>query len=135
VGVIEDLSVAENDAMFKHNHPIDRYSVEVAFQNSGMSINEVGIVLSLWDTCFQNQDPDNYEQDWGSGYGPTMRMYRGVSHQEIDILADVVSAAHDVSFSAEDVRVVVRSHTSYVGRKANGDTPDCCLVVWHPDHE
>jgi hypothetical protein len=134
VGVIEQLSNEQMNALRGYGHPLDKYAESIAYRHEDVTPGRIMVVLALVDSCFHDQDPDNYRHDWKSAKDIGVRMYRYVTKEELHVLLEVVGAAHEVVFSKEDSKIVCHAHASYVEREAGQGDSNLGLVVYHPDN-
>jgi len=134
MSLVENLSSDQMNRFLGHDHPLDREAVSHAHEQGINSTKKVRVILSLWDTCFQNQNPDNYQKDWGTHKDAVARMYRSVRLNEFNVLVKVVEAAHNVSFSKNDRKVVMEAHDFHVRKNAPMPRSVLHLVVWHPEY-
>jgi len=137
MGVIEELDndYERTDMFLEHDHPLDVKAERAAVREGIGTVKNVSVLLSVLDSCLGAQDPHNYEQDWHSHIDKGVRMYRGPSREEWDLLLEVVEAAHDVSFDPGEKKLVMVAHEAFVFRRLNGSRPKRPLVVWHPDSD
>jgi hypothetical protein len=102
-----------------------------------VSTTRVETVLSLFDTCLQNHDPENYNHDWMDGHHVGVRMYRGVHREELEILKEVVEATYGLNIGREDLKIFTSLHTAFVEQNVDPALGSTVLymVVWNTTGE
>jgi len=133
MGAVASLSDEQLEALYGHEHPLDTEAVRFSAQRMAVGRKRARTVLLLFDTCFCEQNPKNYREDWDSITQVGRRMYRTLDREDFDVLFEVVESARDVNFSFKDASIVVDAHKSYMQRHMRMDVTELCLVVHHPE--
>jgi len=120
MGVRDDLSSGHKERLLNEGHPLDRKTEQFVSETLPVRQTRVSLVLALFDTCFREQDPDVYRHDWDWDVNKGMVMYREVTREELDVLVEVVESARNVTFTPEEVDVLVGAHSFFVGLPRGG---------------